>query len=850
MDTPASGKRLRREAPVRAPLVIVAAALILGIVAGRYLPLPAGAWLALAAAGVFATAATFIRPHLHLATAAAVAACVFALGAAHARLAWHGAADDDVVTYVGRGRSLTRLRGRIVSSPQIFDPSAGVLFGYRGGPQTAFVLAAGAIRTEGGWRGVEGLTRVVIQQADDRLAAGQRVELLGWLSRPRGASNPGQFDRAADARRRHVLTQFRVEASDGVAIAAGAEMPWYERAMWNVRAGARQHLWDCGGDDAPLLSALVIGERHPALRTLSRTMARAGVAHFLSISGLHLGVFLCFVYLACRVAMLAPRRAAGVVLAVLAAYVLLTEPRDPLLRSAIMAAALCVAVIFGRRASAPNALALAAVVLLAIDPLQLFSAGFQLSFTIVAGILLLHRPVRRALFGRFLRRRGLMVFRDDRRWRRRLYFTAANWLMDAVVVCLVAYLMAAPLVAYHFGIFSPWAPLLSLVLLPLVVAVLVPGYVSLALAWPMPNLSWQFGRLAAWAAGGLAEVVGWIERLPAASLTVREVPAAWALLCYAAVVLIWQRGRLRLGRAWAVVAVAAVAGLTVYTQLPAAPPDGAELNLLAVGDGQCALLRTPDGRTWLIDAGTLTGFDAGESVLRPFLRHQKLPAPEAAFISHANTDHYNAVPALVAGGAPRRVYLNDYFGRGGTDEEPEGPEVGRFLNLLGSSGVSVARLRAGEALRLDDRTTVEVLWPPAGRREDLAASANETSLVLRIRCDGRSVLLTGDIETIAQGALCRSDVRADALVMPHHGGWTHGKGPDGRNAIVEFLEAVAPEVVLVSSSDDPHPPSAVAPERVAFYARLREGYRYYSTARNGWVQLRFGREGLHVHTMR
>ena len=101
-----------------------------------------------------------------------------------------------------------------------------------------------------------------------------------------------------------------------------------------------------------------------------------------------------------------------------------------------------------------------------------------------------------------------MVFRDRDRLRRWLNYTAANWLMDAVAIAVIAYVVSAPLVAYHFHLFSPYAAPLSLLLAPVVAAVLVPGYVSMALAWPMPNLAYAFGQLAAWAADGLARIGG------------------------------------------------------------------------------------------------------------------------------------------------------------------------------------------------------------------------------------------------------------------------------------------------------------------------------------------------------
>jgi len=207
-------------------------------------------------------------------------------------------------------------------------------------------------------------------------------------------------------------------------------------------------------------------------------------------------------------------------------------------------------------------------------------------------------------------------------------------------------------------------------------------------------------------------------------------------------------------------------------------------------------------------------------------------------ISHANTDHYNALPAVVRRGWLGEVCLNAYFGRG-SDAERAG--VKTLMTLLAEEGVRVRRLQAGQQLRLDGRTDVEVLWPPAGRG---GLSVNDTSLVLRITCDGRSVLLTGDLSEVGQAELAARgpQVRADVLVMPHHGGW-EGQLP-------AFVAAVAPQAVIVSSDREPEAPLSGGPAAEAFYRTLTHRYRYYSTPANGWIRVRFGTGGVEVETMR
>lgn len=825
----------RRTPLARAPLVAAAMALVGGIAAGRYLPLPTGLWAIVGGIAVLVAAATLLRHRLHTATVAATVVAILAVGAVHVRLLYYHLDDDHVVTYTSDDSILATLRGRIATVPQTYSDSDNVRFGYRRPPRTSFLLAAESIRTDEGHTPVTGLVRVTVDRADDRIRTGQSVELIGRIGRAKPPDNPGQFDWSDFARRNRTLVWMRVPAPSGVRVLAG-EPTGLSRFATQMRAAATEHLTACGdAHTGRLLNALIVGERHPALRSLNEAMVRAGIAHFLSISGLHLGVFLGFAYAICRIAALTPRRSAAVVLVVLVAYVVLAEPRAPLLRSAVMAALVCAGVLAQRRTSTLNALAAACILLLAIDPLQLLAPGFQLSFTIVAALILLHRAMKQMLFGRWMRRRGLMVFRRDQWLKRWLYYRAGNWGMEAVSASLVAYLAAAPLVAYHFHLFSPYAPLLSLLLFPLVMAVLIPGYISMALALPLPNLSYAVSRMAHGAAEALTAAVRAAERLPALSFDVQPVGAWWVLLCYAALLLVLLGGRIRRGRPAAVVAVAVLVLVTLHTQRTAEPPAVAELHLLAVGAGQCAVLRTPAGETFLLDAGTRSGFDVAGEVILPFLRKMRLPAPTAAFVSHANTDHYNALPGLLERYRPESVYLNEYFAR---DEASASPA--RLMRLLAEREVRVVRLRAGQRMRLGPRTVVQVLWPPADVEE---LSVNDRSLVLKITCDETSVLVTGDLDEAGQRTLAAwsGPVGADAMILPHHGGW--------KPTLADIVQAVDPSVVLVSNSYMPRPPAGADEQTRTFYRKLGGLSRYRVTSRDGWIRLRFGAGGTDVTTM-
>ncbi|NLF31340.1 MAG: DUF4131 domain-containing protein [Planctomycetes bacterium] len=771
-----------------APLVPAALLLMGGIVAGRYVPAPAALWL-LGAAGTWAAALVLARREPEAGRIALAAAIVLA-GAGGGAAAWHRVPAGHLAGFCPAGRSaLATVTGRVLTVPQCQAVGPATSFAAWERPAlTHYLLEAESVSTLAGPRPCCGRVEVRIDGDGTDVAAGQQVRIAGRLSLVGGASNPGQRDRRDQARRDGVLVQLSAPAPEAVtALSPPPRGP--SRLLWRLRAIAGRRL---GAGAEPhgrmILGALVLGHRPAQLYDLQQSMVRSGVAHFLSISGMHLGILLGLAYLILRLAHASPRWSAGIVLVLLVVYLLAMEPRAPVLRGAIMAAGYCLAVILGRPANGTNLLAAAAIVLLVADPVDLFRPGFQLSFVAVAGISLLLGPVRRWLFGRWLARAGLIVFTRDERLRRWWWRVGLPFVANSVGVSVAAWLAGAPLVAYHFGVFTPLAPLATLLLLPIMTATLVTGYVQLVGSLWLANLSAGLGGLADALTGLLAVTAEQLGRL-GPCIELRPVPAWAAALATGAIVAAAHRRRLALSRAWAAVFLLGAATILVAATQMDARPREAVFTVLDVRDGLCSVLRTPSGRTVLFDAGSRSLTDPYSQVLRPCLRQRRWPPPIAAFVSHAELDHYNALPALIDEEGLPVLVTHDRF----DDGDPAGP-VADLLHRVHRRSTRHRRLARGRQVRLDDRTTVTCLWPPAAAGYD-TLNANNGSLVLRLDCDGVRFLLPGDIEHLGQQLLLDLDpaaLAADVLILPHHGSATP--------ALEAFVAAVDPAVVIRSSA--------------------------------------------------
>jgi competence protein ComEC len=368
---------------------------------------------------------------------------------------------------------------------------------------------------------------------------------------------------------------------------------------------------------------------------------------------------------------------------------------------------------------------------------------------------------------------------------------------------------------------------MTLLLLPLVAMLLGVAMAQLLLATLAPNLS---GGLAPWlgaASDRIVDLTLATRRIPWLSIELRPVPL-WAGVLVGAVILIAAfapRLHLRRRSAAALVLLGmAVAGIA--TQTSARPTGQGELAVLDVGHGQCAAFRTPGGRVFLLDAGSRSQADPYGQTLLPFLQHRRWPWPAAAFISHGDADHYNALGSLVDLQPPRAVFSNERFGH----ESDEASLLRRLLEDLADHGVKPRQLSRGQRIALDKDCAVTVLWPPASAAYGGLLS-NDACLVLRLECAGTRVLLPGDIEQLAEQLLLElspQELRAEVLVLPHHGGATSN--------LDAFIAAVDP-AIIIRSGDRRHAPTAEGDAAVITH------HDFFSTDRCGAITVNFTGKG-------
>ncbi|MBL6080265.1 ComEC/Rec2 family competence protein [Belnapia sp. T18] len=427
-----------------------------------------------------------------------------------------------------------------------------------------------AVQFDGG-RQEERMVRVRLKPQDPaRPEPGDRLTVRAMIQPPGAPAHPGgwDFQRAA---------YFSGLGGSGYALGMAAVVPGETRPIFaGLRASIEARVTEAlPGVTGAIAAALITGGQSAIPGADLTAMRDSGLAHLLSVSGLHIvavmGIAFTLVRCGLAFAMRLPGKAIAALaaLAVGAGYLLLSGVQVPMQRSFAMAAVTTLALLAGRRALSLRVLALAAAAVIVMQPAAILGASFQMSFAAVLAL----------IAGWDWLRPRLPQGGRRAAWRRRL----ALALFGVMATSVLAGLATMPFSLHHFGRVQLYGVVANAVAVPVTSLLVMPAALAAVLLMPFELEGWALAPMG-WGVEAILGVARLVAVWPGASLAMQPIPS-WGLGICAIGLLwlcLWRTG-------WRLAGVPLLA-IGLLSGMVDRPPD-----LLVSGDGRLIALRAGDG---------------------------------------------------------------------------------------------------------------------------------------------------------------------------------------------------------------------------------------------------------------
>jgi len=671
-----------------------------------------------------------------------------------------------------------------------------------------YVLKTDKIKLEGKTNNVKGKI-IITQRADDKsalLTYGERVTVEGELTEPKGATNPGGFDYKRYLAGKGIYASMFINKYSISIESKNGGNPF-------VKAGIfiRMKIVDIINRTLPeqqagLLNGMLIGYRDGLTDEVEKAFSDSGLVHIMAVSGANIAfIILPFVFIFKKLK-IKPVLAHSLTIAVVIVFVFITGFSPSVFRAAIMSITILVGRILRRETDTAAAIAFSAIVLLLMNPYNIFDVGFQLSFSATISLVLFCRNINK-IFERI---------------------HIPKYIREALAVTVAAQVGVIPITAYHYNNICLISPLSNLLAAPTLELITILGSGMALTGFISINIAKIIGLVNCTLLSALLYITKTTAAIPYAVIKVITPPLPLIILYYCIVLyLLWYapgkniKIRSKFKLKYAIVSVFAV---TVVITVTVLIPNKMEVVFIDVGQGDSILIKTAGGRKVLIDGGGKESFvkngesngkvsseslksystDIGEKVVAPLLLDKRVRKLDIVIGTHEHADHIQGLEYILENFKVSR-FIYPYTEKDGGFKD--------ILDICRKKGIKTSMCALGDVIKIDKYTFMQVLNPerPADAESAVVnasndnAAGNNLSLVLKLEYKNTSILFTGDAEKEVEKRMLvdKLDLEADVLKLGHHGSDT--------STTEDFLKNVSPKaaVICVGKNNYGHPSESV-----------------------------------------
>jgi competence protein ComEC len=597
---------------------------------------------------------------------------------------------------------------------------------------------------------------------------GNDISVVGTIAKARDKRNPGEFDYEKYITERGIHGLMIIYKANDITFLTN-RTEYFSQFVFELRKSIDDLInYFHNESTTALLRGLILADRSLIDYDIKNEFINAGVIHVLAVSGLHVGfIAIIFVFLFKR---FSPYLRYGFTIVGLFLFLIITNSPTSVVRATIMAAIMILSPLTGRNYNSINALSLAALVILIYAPSQIFDPGFQLSFSAVLSIVILYPPISKYIFSLNIKSPILKYI---------LLFCA---------VSLAAQIGTLPFTLIYFHRLSVVSLIANIIVIPAIGLVVGLGILTIILG---PILAWfgfVFGSANELLTYFLFSFVRFIGKPESSFISIQQFSIYDSILFYLFILVIFM-----LWKKLSTVTAKLIFVMLISTTLligfkldnfDLLPENNLSVLTIDVGQGDAILIKFPNGKTALIDAGDASDyFDNGERVILPLLDFLGIDKLDYGFISHVDSDHYKGFHSLIKKNCISVIYKPKLDPKENKDVELE-----KFIT---SYNIPI-KYYAKSEINFENAKLYILNDTLSGFFQSMGS--NDRSGMIKIQYGETSFLFTGDAGLRVERYYLenyRQFLESTVLKAGHHGSKT--------SSSQEFINIVKPKFAIISS---------------------------------------------------
>jgi competence protein ComEC len=487
-----------------------------------------------------------------------------------------------------------------------------------------------------------------------RIEYGDKISIEGNLSLLPHRRNPGEFDYGEYLKLHGIEAEFTAFGYDKIGLTGKSDPNFFKKQIIYPVKSFSVHIIDTlvSGDEGEFLKGLVLGERNNISNEIKQNFVKAGVSHIIAVSGLNVAYVLIILNGILLLLPIKRQYKIFILILCLLFYMNLTGNVPSIIRATVMACVFLLSQLLERKPLSYNIIAFSAIIIMVVDPRQLFDAGFILSYGAILSIVIFY-PKLVELLNNFKFYKSL----NDSK----LIYKFLRSSILLVLGTLAAQIGTLPITALMFKKISIISLITNLVAIPVSNIALAIGFIMVIASTFSIWFAGAFGASAAFLLHWLLWFIDYFANFDFSFFEIYMMDASVLVIYYVIIFLLFTIKKANYRPRLAITFLLILNFLVYKSYIDRR--DDIRLTYLDVGNSSSCLISFPENKyNVLINAGTSTPkYTASERNVIPYLKSLGVDHLDQLMITSMSKDEFRNIIYLVHYFPVNKIVVPEYY---------------------------------------------------------------------------------------------------------------------------------------------------------------------------------------------